>query len=77
MVTEVTPDAYGVWDTEGKRWWKRRNKHCWGSKAAAANAWNAEQGYGYRDKTVLFSKQHRYVTRGIIFIDAETGSDLK
>jgi hypothetical protein len=65
----VKPDAYGVWDTQEQRWWYRKNKRAWGSKSAAANAWNAENGgYSYRGPDVAFSKQTRFVTKSLRFV---------
>jgi hypothetical protein len=70
--TKVTADAYGVWDTKENKWWFRRNKRAWGSKSAAANAWNAENGrYSmyYRGKREpKFSEQTRFVTKGIRYV---------
>jgi hypothetical protein len=67
--TKVTADAYGVWDTQENRWFKRRNKYAWGSKSAAANACNAENhAYSYRREVQpRFSEQTRFVTKGIRF----------
>lgn len=75
MDTKVIPDAYGVWDTQEKRWWRRNNKRSWVSKSAAANAWNAEEAKlrywrntcDDQPKPLLFSQQKRFVTKGIRF----------
>ncbi len=68
MDTQVKPDAYGVWDTQENVWFKRGNKYAWGSKSAAANAWNAAQYSYIRRERPLFSKQSRFVTKGIRFV---------
>lgn len=58
----MKPDAFGVWDTELQRWFRRPNKFAWGSKNAAANAWNVGR-YG----KPKFSEQTRYVVKPIKF----------
>lgn len=69
----MKPDAYGVWDTQESCWFKRRNKYAWGTKSAAANAWNAARQSVYEDRQFRgygprFSEQTRFVTKGLRFV---------